>query len=642
MATDSRALPIGTILAGYRVDRILGQGGFGITYLATDAKLMRQVAIKEYYPREYASRDRTMTIRAAGDADDKEIFESGLRRFLKEGQLLARFEHPNIVAVRRFFEAHGTAYLVMDYCDGRPLDEIIRNKGLATQDALERIWFPLLGGLEQVHKAGFLHRDIKPANIFMRADGSPLLLDFGSAITTDSQFTRGVTTLVADGYSPIEQYDSNGNQGPYTDIYGLAATLYRVVTGERPQVSTGRILDDHVKPSTIVAQGRYAPNLLVAIDAGMAIRPEKRPQSVAKWRELINTPPRPKQPAKAKSKEKVEPKSEPQPSYPQTPKSEPASGKRENGQYVEIPDPKTRRIPDLTKFFLVVLALFLMALALGFFMTTLSRIATPPGTGSSDTPNPEVAKTSPTLINVETQVELQDCDTCPVMRLIQGGSFSMGSKDSEEGHEANEEPQHIVSVASFYVGKFEVTNREWNACVAERGCQANHNNQGEANNEVSVVLVSWHDAQKYVRWLSKITGKSYRLLSESEWEFAARGGNEGPYHFGTDSSKLENFAWYQSNSDGHPHHLAGKTGNQYGLYDMYGNVSEWTSDCWNDSYVGAPKDGAPWQTGNCNARVSRGGSWEHSASNMRSASRTFGVAELGHSAIGLRVARNAD
>jgi formylglycine-generating enzyme required for sulfatase activity len=161
--------------------------------------------------------------------------------------------------------------------------------------------------------------------------------------------------------------------------------------------------------------------------------------------------------------------------------------------------------------------------------------------------------------------------------MIQGGSFSMGSKDSEQGHDANEEPQHIVRVGSFYVGKFEVTQKEWNACVAEKGCQANRNNQGEVNDEVPVVMVSWRDAQEYVAWLSNKTAKDYRLLSESEWEFAARGGNEDPYHFGAYSYKLENFAWYQGNSYGQPHRRAGKTANQYGLYDMYGNVSEWTS-----------------------------------------------------------------
>ncbi|MEI7495492.1 MAG: bifunctional serine/threonine-protein kinase/formylglycine-generating enzyme family protein [Betaproteobacteria bacterium] len=634
MATDARALPLGTILAGYRIDRILGQGGFGITYLATDAKLMRQVAIKEYYPREYASRDRTMTIRASGDSDDKEIFESGLRRFLQEGQLLARFEHPNIVAVRRFFEAHGTAYLVMDYCDGRPLDEIIKNKGLTTQDELERIWFPLLSGLEQVHKAGFLHRDIKPANIFMRTDGSPLLLDFGSAITTNTQFTRGVTTLVADGYSPIEQYDSNGKQGPYTDVYGLASTLYRVVTGERPQVSTGRILDDNVKPSSAVARGRYTSNLLGAIDAGMAIRPEKRPQSVAEWRSLINAKPRPAPPPKVNKQEKLEPKYEIQPAVVDTLKTEQGSGTLGNNR-LETPHPTMGKLSTLTK-------LLLVLVAIGFFFALFSYKFRRPNTGGNETSYPVVLKGDPAPTPVESQLELQDCANCPVMRLVQGGSFSMGSSNNELLHDTTEQPQHLVNLGSFYAGKFEVTQKEWNACVAAKGCQGNRNNQGEAQDELPVIQVSWYDAQAYVSWLSKHTGKDYRLMTESEWEFSARGGNESAYHFGTDSSKLDNFAWYEGNSDGQPHRVGGKNFNQYGLYDIYGNVAEWTSDCWNDSYVGAPKDATPWKAGNCKVRVLRGGSWEDDPANMRSASRKFGIAELGNPSVGFRVARKPD
>jgi serine/threonine protein kinase len=293
MANDLRSLPVGHVLSGYRIEGILGQGGFGITYLATDTKLMRQVAVKEYYPREYAIRDSTTTIHAAGNADDKETFEWGLSRFLKEAQLLARFEHPNIIAVRRFFEANGTAYLVMDYCDGKPLDDIIKRNGPLSEVQLEQILYPLLNGLEQVHSTGFLHRDIKPANLFIRADGSPVLLDFGSAIKGSNQQTRGVTTMVTDGYSPVEQYDSKGKQGPFTDIYGLAATLYRAVTGEKPQASTGRILNDNLEPVVKKARGLYAANLLQAIDAGMAVRPENRPQSIAEWRALLGKKPSP-------------------------------------------------------------------------------------------------------------------------------------------------------------------------------------------------------------------------------------------------------------------------------------------------------------------------------------------------------------
>ena len=289
MATDLRTLPSGHILSEYRIEHVLGQGGFGITYLGTDTHLGRQVAIKEYYPREWATRNNTFTICATGGVDDRRDFDWGLNRFLKEAQLLARFEHPNIIAVRRFFKANGTAYLVMDYCDGRPLDEIIKSSGALTQEQLERIWYPLLDGLEQVHRIGFLHRDIKPANLYIRADGSPVLLDFGSAILENAQHTRGVTVMVADGYAPMEQYDGDGIQGPFTDIYGLAATLYRAVTGEKPQASPGRSINDRIEPAVKKAKGRFAENLLAAIDSGMALRPEDRPQNVAQWRAMLRT-----------------------------------------------------------------------------------------------------------------------------------------------------------------------------------------------------------------------------------------------------------------------------------------------------------------------------------------------------------------
>ena len=295
---DLRTLPVGQILSDYRIEGVLGQGGFGITYLATDTNLGRKVAIKEYYPREYATRDSTLTIRAAGNDEDRETFKWGLSRFLEEARILARFEHPNIIAVRRFFEGNGTAYLVMDYCDGEPLDEIIKRDGPLSKERLDLILLPLLDGLEQIHGTNFLHRDIKPANIFIRRDGSPVLLDFGAARQETGNHSRSVTSLATAGYAAVEQYSTRGKQGPWTDIYGLGATLYRAVTGEKPQESTDRMLEDTLEPAADKARGRYSASLLAAIDAAMSVRPVQRPQSVAKWREMLGNPssPKPKKP----------------------------------------------------------------------------------------------------------------------------------------------------------------------------------------------------------------------------------------------------------------------------------------------------------------------------------------------------------
>lgn len=286
--TNLSALPVGTILAeDYRIESILGQGGFGITYLGIETMFGRKVAIKEFYPREFAARDSGRTVRPSGTQEDLDHFQWGLDAFEKEAKLLARFDDPHIVGVQRFFKANGTAYFVMDYCDGQPLDEIIRRDGNLSLQQLQAIIFPLLNSLERIHKEDFLHRDIKPANIFIRADGSPVLLDFGAARQENVSHSRSVTSLATDGYAAIEQYDARGRQGPYTDIYGLASTLYRVVTDIKPIPASARILNDTLEPAQTQAAGKYPDYLLEAIDRGMSVRPESRPNTIHEWRAMF-------------------------------------------------------------------------------------------------------------------------------------------------------------------------------------------------------------------------------------------------------------------------------------------------------------------------------------------------------------------
>ncbi len=284
MSSDLRALPTGTCLSDYRLERVLGHGGFGITYLATDLSLDQKVAIKEYYPREFAVRDSTKTIHATGSAEDRNNFAWGLDRFREEAKTLARFSHPNVVAVRRLFEANGTSYIVMDFCEGAPLDQIIKRDAPLSKAVVEVLFKSLLDGLEHVHAAGVMHRDIKPANIFIRADGSPVLLDFGAARQALVSHSRSMTSLATAHYAAFEQYSTHGKQGAWTDIYGLAATLYHAATGEKPKDSPDRILEDTLEPLASKAVGRYPRDFLRAIDAGLAVRPEHRPQSVKEWR----------------------------------------------------------------------------------------------------------------------------------------------------------------------------------------------------------------------------------------------------------------------------------------------------------------------------------------------------------------------
>ncbi|NCF30091.1 MAG: protein kinase, partial [Gammaproteobacteria bacterium] len=216
-----KSLPKGHELLSYKIESVLGAGGFGITYLATDTNLNRAVAIKEYFPEQLAQRDDDGNIDATSEAESK-AFVWGRERFLKEGQILARFSNPNIVSVLDFFELHNTSYMVMEYESGESLKSVIHEgRRLSEADVLE-ILLPLLRSLARFHNEGFIHRDIKPANILIRRDGTPVLLDFGSARQTVSGERLSLTSLVSPGYAPVEQYSDKGaHQGPWTDIYAL-------------------------------------------------------------------------------------------------------------------------------------------------------------------------------------------------------------------------------------------------------------------------------------------------------------------------------------------------------------------------------------------------------------------------------------
>ena len=291
------ALQVGFELHWYRVESVLGQGAFGITYLAHDVNLDRQVAIKEYLPSQFAIRNNDRSVGPTSD-ENIEDFQWGLKRFIREAKILTKFEHPNLVRVFNVFEMNNTAYMVMNYEVGKSLQQILKSRKTLNEKELMKMIIPLLSGLETMHAKGFVHRDIKPGNIFIRRDGSPVLLDFGSARQTRAE--RGnemsskqetVTTLVSPGYAPIEQYSSNSiRQGPWTDIYGLGATIYKATTGKMPLAAVDRnetIMHDNkdgYQSIAYLAEGLYTEKFLAAIDHAMAFKADDRPQDVVEWR----------------------------------------------------------------------------------------------------------------------------------------------------------------------------------------------------------------------------------------------------------------------------------------------------------------------------------------------------------------------
>ena len=286
------ALSTGTRLSErYVIESVIGAGGFGITYLARHQALGKPYAIKEHFPRQFAFRDGvSATVRPS----DAPTFRWTLDRFLQEGRSLARCRHPSIVGVADVFEAYGTAYMVLEFEDGsslgRWLDLLDRPP---TQDEIDGILMPLLDALAYLHSHDMLHRDIAPDNIMIRRDGKPCLIDFGAARQAIAERSQVMSAIVKAGYSPPEQYTTAGrSQGPWTDIYALAGTLYRALAGTRPAEATERQIEDELIPiaEAVEYPEDYRPEFLAAIDAGLRLRPSERPQSVATWHTMLGLP----------------------------------------------------------------------------------------------------------------------------------------------------------------------------------------------------------------------------------------------------------------------------------------------------------------------------------------------------------------
>ena len=284
---DFASLKVGQTIGRYEILSILGQGGFGITYRARDIQLGRDVAIKEYLPSALAVRQDGVTVlpRSTKLAED---FSWGRQRFVDEGRTLASLHRaPAIVHVFDFLEANGTAYIVMELLSGETMEDRLRREGKLDAEAIERILWPLLDGLEQVHSTGFLHRDIKPANILLDAEGKPTLIDFGASRAAMAGRTTAMTAIFTPGYAASEQMTS-ARQGPWTDIYSFGGVLYWLVTGKKPVEAVGRIREDTQPAAADIGDAKmYGAEFLKAIDWALKPNEQDRPQTVSAFRSAL-------------------------------------------------------------------------------------------------------------------------------------------------------------------------------------------------------------------------------------------------------------------------------------------------------------------------------------------------------------------
>ena len=289
LAGSENCLPIGTRLADFEITGVLGEGGFGIVYMAFDHSLQRSVAIKEYMPGPLAVRadDHSVTVRAERHQD---TFDLGLKSFINEARFLAQFDHPSLVKVYRFWEQNQTAYTAMQYYEGRTIKDIVANSPeVVTEAWCMRVMKQILGALETLYTMQLLHRDVSPDNIIVQENGDAVLLDFGSARQIIGDMTRGLTVILKPGYAPIEQYagDASLPQGPFTDIYALAAVMYFAIIKEPPPTSIARMIKDPMTPLASRGIEGFGEGFLCALDGALAVPAQERPQTIDAFRALL-------------------------------------------------------------------------------------------------------------------------------------------------------------------------------------------------------------------------------------------------------------------------------------------------------------------------------------------------------------------
>jgi serine/threonine protein kinase len=292
--SSSTALPIGTFIGEFEIVGIVGEGGFGIVYVALDRSLQRRVALKEYMPSGLAARTNGQQV-SVKSARHLETFDTGLKSFVNEARLLAHFDHPALVKVHRFWEANGTAYMVMPLYEGMTLKDALRQYGAPPPESLlMSLLGPLTEALAVLHAQQCYHRDIAPDNIMLlTANGQPVLLDFGAARRVIGDMTQALTVILKPGYAPLEQYAETPGmkQGPWTDVYALAAVVYFAIAQRAPPPAVGRLVDDQLEPLARLAAGRYSERLLQTVDRALGVRPQDRTQSIDEFREQLGFAP---------------------------------------------------------------------------------------------------------------------------------------------------------------------------------------------------------------------------------------------------------------------------------------------------------------------------------------------------------------
>ena len=684
-------LPDGTLLTGksyqYRIVRALGQGSFGITYLATvkmvgalgvlDSNMY--VCIKEFFMKGNNGRQGTMV----STGSDGGFFFDYKRKFMHEASNLSRLHHSGIIKVLEDFEANNTAYYVMEFIDGGSLNDYIFTRGgLPIAEAVELIR-QVGEALSYMHSMKMLHLDLKPGNIMRRKSGEMVLIDFGLSKQYNENDRPETSTHVGQGtpgYAPLEQMSyRDGRDFPVTmDVYALTGTFYKMLTGYPPRDASD-ILNYGLDRQPLIERG-VGEDVIALIEKGLSPIKFNRHQSVDEFLQAVNqlnvSPYQPdetiynipevigvplSQVHDAKndpttfinglSKEKME----------RTARVELWWGVTSEEQYwyvISRDNISCTRDRFRDDFRLMSWAFKFSQAQFDIFLSRLYTLITTkvPDVDEDVVPggpwygihlfdnNGKWIKAYAQNSGIELVEEIQslipkemqdpmNADSVTVsikgvefeMIRVQGGTFMMGINDAEE----YERPVHEVALSSYFIGETPVTQELWKKVMGE-----NPSEFGGAKRPVE--YVSWEECQEFIQKLSEITGQKFRLPTEAEWEYAARGGKKSKGYEFSGSNNIDDVAWYGGASDYETHDVAMKSPNELGLYDMSGNVLELCQD-WYDAYP-SEKQSDPKGPSSGSKRVARGGCWDYGPQSCRNAIRFYISPSYRSNRIGLRLA----
>ncbi|MDR3268534.1 MAG: SUMF1/EgtB/PvdO family nonheme iron enzyme [Tannerella sp.] len=540
--------PGATLQGGkYIIERVIGSGGFGITYYVHHPVLKMFFAVKEFFISGYCVRnthDRTVLLQGISG----EMYEEYRQKFIEEARTLAKLDHPNVVKVIDIFSENNTSYMVMPFLEGQTLQQLVEREGRLHYVTAVNYIAQLSEATEYIHQRDILHRDIKPDNIIITPDNKAILIEFGSAREFVHDKTQAHTSFVTQGYAPPEQYSTNSRKGAYSDIYSLGAVFYFALTGQKPVDAAARIMEPLPAPKELVPSIPDEANHTIM--KAMELKPENRQQQVEEFMDDLLTL---------------------NPGQPVPPLKRPVKGKWKRNLGIAA---------------IAVINIILVGIVLW----------------QTD----EVVKRK--KARQEQLAQEQRPDDIQMV-LVRGGAFTMGYT-SEQGNDCwdYEKPAHRVTVSDFYIGKYEVTQAQWQAVMGSNPSDFKGDN-------LPVEQVSWDDVQEFIRKLNAQTGKNYRLPTEAEWEYAARGGAQSRGYKYSGSNTVGNVAWYNGNSGAATHPVGQKSPNELGLHDMSGNVWEWCSDRYD--FYSSNSQTNPAGPSSGSYRVGRGGGWGNYAQFVR-------------------------